>query len=150
MFLTKPFYLFKEQNILCHNTNLHAWTLAELTIKFFFKKTLTHIKLRCESAAGDSQVVCVLLTAEQVHVCVPQLEVSVGAAGHKHLATWGEATGHHTGLADRAAPADDSGAALDLRAHCTGVPWMDSPKFFYHCAGDSTTSLANRKFCIYS
>lgn len=59
---------------------------------------------------------CVLHTAEQVHVCIPQLEVSVGAAGHKHLATWGEAAGHHTGLADLAAPVDNSVRDLILQA----------------------------------
>lgn len=65
--------------------------------------TLTHFKLRCKAAAGDSQVVGVLLTVQQVHVCIPQFEVSSGAASHKHLATRGEAAGHDTGLAHWAA-----------------------------------------------
>lgn len=70
--------------------------------------------MRCEAAAGDSQVVRILHAAEQVDVRVPQLEVSVGAAGHKHLATWGEAAGHHTGLTDLQAPVGDSIKSFSL------------------------------------
>lgn len=45
----------------------------------------------------------VLLSVQKVHVCVPEFDVSVGAAGHKHLAAGRKAAGHHAGLADRAA-----------------------------------------------
>lgn len=57
----------------------------------------------CKAAAGDSEVVGVPLGMQEVHVCIPEFQVSAGAAGHKHLAAGGEAAGHHTGLADRTA-----------------------------------------------
>lgn len=62
----------------------------------------------CKAAAGDSQVVGVLLGVQEVHVRVPEFEVSAGAAGHKHLAAGGEAAGHNTGLADRTASVNDN------------------------------------------
>lgn len=67
---------------------------------------LTHIKTGCKAAAGDPEVVGVLLGEQQLHVRVPEFDVSVGAAAHEHLVAGGEAAGHHTGLADRAASAD--------------------------------------------
>lgn len=57
------------------------------------------MKLGCEAAAGDSHVVGVLLSMQEVDVHVPEFEVPAGAAGHKHLATGREAAGHDTGLA---------------------------------------------------
>lgn len=76
--------------------------------------------MRCEAAAGDSQVVRVPLTAQQVHVGVPQLQVSVSAASHKHLTTRWEAAGHHTGLTDLDAPVDDVITALTISTNkCT-------------------------------
>ena len=41
----------------------------------------------------------VLLSMQEVDVRIPQFEVSVGAAGRKHLATGREAACHNTGLA---------------------------------------------------
>lgn len=80
-------------------------------------KTLTHGKLRCKAAAGDSQVVCVPHTAQQVHACIPKLQVSVSAAGYKHLTARGEAAGHHTGLTDLAAAVDDSVTVLTISTY---------------------------------
>lgn len=68
---------------------------------------LTNVKLGCEAAAGDSQVVGVLLSTQEVDVHIPQFEVSLGAAGHEHLATGREAAGHDTGLAHCAASVTD-------------------------------------------
>ena len=59
----------------------------------------TDFKLGCEAAAGDSQVVGVLLSMQEVDIRVPEFEVPTGAAGHKHLAAGREAAGHDTGLA---------------------------------------------------
>lgn len=42
----------------------------------------------------------VLLGVQQVHIRFPQLEISMGAAGHKHSAAWREAAGDDAGLAD--------------------------------------------------
>lgn len=69
---------------------------------------LTNLKLGCKAAAGDSQVVGILLSTQEVDVHVPEFEVSLGAAGHKHLATRREAAGHNTGLAHCAASAMDN------------------------------------------
>lgn len=68
---------------------------------------LTHIKSGCKGAAGDPEVVGVLLSEQELHVQVPQFDVSVGAAAHEHLVAGGKAAGHHTGLADRAASANN-------------------------------------------
>lgn len=76
--------------------------LAEWALK------LTDFKLGCKAAAGDSQVVGVLLGVQQVHVRFPEFEVSAGAAGHKHLAAGREAAGHDTGLADRTASGNNN------------------------------------------
>lgn len=67
---------------------------------------LTDFELRCEAAAGDSQVVGVLLNVQEGDVRVPQFEVSAGAAGHKHLATGREAARRNAGLTHCAAPAN--------------------------------------------
>lgn len=45
----------------------------------------------------------ILLSVQKLHVPVPEFDVSVGAAAHKHLAAGRKAAGHHAGLADRAA-----------------------------------------------
>lgn len=63
---------------------------------------LTHIIIGCKGAAGDPEVVGVLLSEQEFHVGVPEFDVSEGAADHKHLAAGREAAGHHAGLADRA------------------------------------------------
>lgn len=64
---------------------------------------LTHFKSGCKAAAGDPEVVGVLLNEQELHVRVPEFDVSVGAAAHEHLIAGRKAAGHHTGLADRAA-----------------------------------------------
>lgn len=69
---------------------------------------LTHIKTGCKAAAGDPEVVGVLLSEQQLHVRVPEFDVSVGAAAHEHLVAGREAAGHHTGLTDRAASGNHS------------------------------------------
>lgn len=63
------------------------------------KRKLTHFKLRGEAAAGDSQVMGILVRVQEADVHVPQFEVSVGAAGHEHLATGRETAGRDAGLA---------------------------------------------------
>ena len=60
---------------------------------------LTRSEVRGRAAAGDSQVVGVLLGVQEADVHVPQFQVAVGAAGHEDLATRREATRHDTGLA---------------------------------------------------
>lgn len=60
----------------------------------------------CKAAAGNSEVVGVLLGMQEVDVRIPEFQVSVSAAGDKHLAAGGEAAGHHAGLADRTASED--------------------------------------------
>lgn len=64
---------------------------------------LTHIKTGREAAAGDTEVVGVLLSEQEPHVRVPEFDVSVGAAAHEHLVAGRKAAGHHAGLAGRAA-----------------------------------------------
>lgn len=68
---------------------------------------LTHIKVGCKAAAGDPEVVGVLLSEEELHVRVPEFDVSVGAAAHEHLIAGRKAAGHHAGLAGRAAPGNN-------------------------------------------
>lgn len=49
----------------------------------------------------------ILLRVQKLHVRVPEFDVSVGAAAHKHLAAGRKAAGRHAGLADRAAAANN-------------------------------------------
>lgn len=67
---------------------------------------LTNFKMRCKATAGDPQVVCVLFSMQEFHVCIPELQVSLCAAGQEHLAAGGEAAGHHTGFTDCTASAN--------------------------------------------
>lgn len=57
-----------------------------------------------EGAAGDPQVVDVLLCMEMVHVQVPQTQISVGGAGHEHLTAGAEGAGHDGGVAHSSGP----------------------------------------------
>lgn len=64
--------------------------------------------MRCKAAAGDSQIVGALLSVQEVHVCLPEFEVSVGAAGHNDLTAGREAAGHNAGLTDSTASESNS------------------------------------------
>lgn len=77
---------------------------------------LTHIKPGCKAAAGDPEVVGILLSEQELHVRVPEFDVSVGAAGHEHLVAGRKAAGHHTGLADRAASGNNDSRTLGKNA----------------------------------
>lgn len=84
--------------------------LNELQHSNFFLQTisfklseLTNFKLGCRAAAGDSQVMGVLLSMQEVDVHIPQFKVSVSAASHEKLATRREAASHNAGLAHCAA-----------------------------------------------
>lgn len=57
-----------------------------------------------EGAAGDPQVMGVLLFVELVHVQVPEPQVSIGGAGHEHLATRSEGAGDHCGVVSCSGP----------------------------------------------
>lgn len=48
-----------------------------------------------EGTAGDPQVVSIFLCVELIHVQVPQTQVSIGRAGHKHLTAGAEGAGYH-------------------------------------------------------
>lgn len=80
---------------------------------------LTNSELGCRAAAGDSQVVGILLSMQEADVHVPQLKVSVGAAGHEKLATRRKAASHNAGLAHCAASV--WGARLDVQL---GLDWL--------------------------
>lgn len=54
----------------------------------------------------------VLLSMQETDVHIPEFEVSIGAAGHEHLATGREAAGHNTGLAHCAAAAQCLGGEV--------------------------------------
>lgn len=58
----------------------------------------TNEELGSKGAAGHSQVMSVLLSVQQTRLQIPEFQVSVGAAAHKHLPTGREAAGHNTGL----------------------------------------------------
>ena len=57
-----------------------------------------------EGAAGDPEVVSVFLCMQLVHVQVPQTQVSVGGAGHEHLAAGAEGAGYHRRVRHRSGP----------------------------------------------
>lgn len=56
---------------------------------------LTAEDVGSEGAAGDPEVVGVILFVELLHVQVPQSQVSVGGSAHKHLTARAEGAGHH-------------------------------------------------------
>ena len=64
-----------------------------------------------EGAAGDPQVVGVLLCMELVHVQVPQTQVSVCGAGHEYLAAGAEGAGYHCRVSNSPSPAQTKPAA---------------------------------------
>lgn len=59
-----------------------------------------------EGAAGDPEVVGVVLFVELLHAQVPQSQVSVGGAGHKHLTAGAEGAGHQGRVAHRSSPSE--------------------------------------------
>lgn len=79
-----------------------------------------------EGAAGDPQVVGVLLFVELVHVQVPEPQVSIGGAGHEHLAARSEGAGDHCCVVNRSSPSQTKPTAAastcrlakQLGSHC--------------------------------
>lgn len=67
---------------------------------------ITTEDLGAKAAAGDPQVVSVLLRVQLVHVQVPKPEVPIRRSSDKHLATGGEGAGHHSGVIHRPRPVD--------------------------------------------
>lgn len=65
---------------------------------------LTAEDVGSEGAAGDPEVVGVILFVELLHVQVPQSQVSVGGSAHKHLTAWAEGAGHHRCVLHRSGP----------------------------------------------
>lgn len=59
----------------------------------------------------------ILLRVQKLHVRVPEFDVSVGAAAHKHLAAGRKAAGRHAGLADRAAAATTKHGFFTIKEH---------------------------------
>lgn len=70
---------------------------------------LTGCEVMGEAAAGDPQVVRVLLCGQWADVHVPEAEVSLAAASHKDLTAGREAARRHAGLAHGAAPVGENG-----------------------------------------
>lgn len=68
----------------------------------------TNVRDGVALAAAHSQIVCILLRVQLDQVQVPDLKVSVGASGHKHLATRSEAAGHHSGIGHGSCPTGES------------------------------------------
>lgn len=60
-----------------------------------------------EGAAGDPEVVGVILFVELLHVQVPQPQVSVGRSSQKHLTAGAEGAGHHGGVAHCSSPSEE-------------------------------------------
>lgn len=65
---------------------------------------LTAEDVGSEGAAGDPEVVGVILFVELLHVQVPQSQVSVGGSAHKHLTARAEGAGHHRCVLHRSGP----------------------------------------------
>lgn len=64
----------------------------------------THHYLWCKLAAGDPEVVSILLSMELVHAQVPDTEVSVRRACSKQLTARAEGTRYHSGVGNGAGP----------------------------------------------
>lgn len=56
---------------------------------------LTAEDVGSKSAAGDPEVVGIILFVELLHVQVPQSQVSVAGSSHKHLTARAEGAGDH-------------------------------------------------------
>lgn len=72
-----------------------------------------------EGAAGDPQVVGVLLCVELVHVQVPQTQVSIRGAGHEHLTAGAEGAGHHCCVIHRSGPSQRQKDSSCINTHST-------------------------------
>lgn len=59
-----------------------------------------------EGAAGDPEVVGVVLFVQLLHVQVPQSQVSVGGSSHEHLTAGAEGAGHHGRVAHCSGPSE--------------------------------------------
>lgn len=80
---------------------------------------LTAEDARSKGAAGDAQVMGIFLCVELFHVQVPQTQVSVGGAGHKHLTARAEGAGYHRRVAYPSGPSQrqPTEAASTVRLH---------------------------------
>lgn len=65
---------------------------------------LTAVDAGSKAAAGDPQVVGILLREELVQAQVPQTQISIGGARHEHLTARAEGTSHHCCVTHSSSP----------------------------------------------